>query len=139
MAFFDFDTAHPGPRIWDVAYAAYRFIPLADPATVDYAPSVEEQARRLRIFADAYRLGAAERRALTDTAQARLSHLIDHMYAQAATGNSAFAGHIAEGHDALYRTDIAHIGRHQARFQEALDPDCASETVSATGSTTLGS
>jgi len=28
VALIDFDTAHPGPRIWDVAYAAYRFVPL---------------------------------------------------------------------------------------------------------------
>ncbi|MFD2351725.1 phosphotransferase [Nonomuraea ferruginea] len=27
VAFIDFDTAHPGPRLWDVAYAAYRFVP----------------------------------------------------------------------------------------------------------------
>jgi len=25
VAFIDFDTAHPGVRIWDLAYAAYRF------------------------------------------------------------------------------------------------------------------
>ncbi|MEV4013459.1 phosphotransferase [Nonomuraea angiospora] len=31
VAFIDFDTAHPGPRIWDVAYAAYRFVSLSDP------------------------------------------------------------------------------------------------------------
>src|SRR5215211_2112417 len=28
-ALIDFDTAGPGPRIWDVAYAAYTFVPLA--------------------------------------------------------------------------------------------------------------
>ena len=27
-AIIDFDTAGPGPRIWDVSYAAYRFVPL---------------------------------------------------------------------------------------------------------------
>ncbi|RIV40033.1 phosphotransferase [Micromonospora radicis] len=28
VAFIDFDAVHPGPRVWDVAYAAYRFAPL---------------------------------------------------------------------------------------------------------------
>ena len=35
VAFIDFDTAHPGPRVWDVAYAAYRFVPLAGPDNFD--------------------------------------------------------------------------------------------------------
>jgi len=121
VAFIDFDTASPGPRIWDVAYAAYRFVPLADPDSTDHAPSVGEQARRLRIFADAYRLAPTDRSVLTDTAHARLVHLVDHMHAQAAAGNAAFAGHIAAGHDAIYRTDMAHLERHRARFLAATD------------------
>lgn len=31
QALIDFDTAGPGPAVWDVAYAAYRFVPLAAP------------------------------------------------------------------------------------------------------------
>ncbi|MFJ4922894.1 hypothetical protein [Streptomyces sp. NPDC088725] len=42
------------------------------------------------------------------------------MHAQARAGSTAFAGHIAAGHDALYRTDAAHIARHEAAFTEAL-------------------
>jgi hypothetical protein len=120
VAFIDFDTVHPGPRIWDVAYAAYRFVPLADPHREDGIPPVEEQARRLRLFADAYRLSDTGRNALPDTARARLDHLIGHMHDQADAGNEAFAAHIAAGDDILYRTDAAHIARHQAVFQTAL-------------------
>ncbi|MEV4248022.1 aminoglycoside phosphotransferase family protein [Streptosporangium canum] len=122
VAFIDFDTVHPGPRIWDVAYAAYRFVPLADPHRDDGIPTVHEQARRLRLFADAYRLSDTDRRVLTDTALARLDHLIRHMHDQADAGNEAFAAHIAAGDDTLYRTDAEHIARHQAVFQTALDP-----------------
>tara|TARA_B100000378_G_scaffold248352_1_gene221051 strand:- start:167 stop:835 length:669 start_codon:yes stop_codon:yes gene_type:complete len=32
---FDFDTASPGPRIWDLAYLAYRLAPLAEDAKVE--------------------------------------------------------------------------------------------------------
>ncbi|MGV9598437.1 phosphotransferase enzyme family protein [Streptosporangium sandarakinum] len=120
VAFIDFDTAHPGPRVWDVAYAAYRFVPLADPHREDGIPPVKEQARRLRLFADAYRLGDTDRDALTDTARARLDHLVGHMHDQADAGNEAFAAHIARGDDLLYRADAEHIARHQAVFRNAL-------------------
>ncbi|MGI5157868.1 HIT domain-containing protein [Microbispora sp. CA-102843] len=120
VAFIDFDTAHPGPRVWDVAYAAYRFVPLHDPGRDGSAPGVEEQARRLRLFADAYRLCAEDRGTLTETARARLEHLVAHMRAEAAAGHEAFAAHVAEGHDLLYLTDSAHIARHRALFLKAL-------------------
>ncbi|OPC77938.1 aminoglycoside phosphotransferase [Embleya scabrispora] len=120
VAFIDFDTAHPGPRIWDLAYAAYRFVPLADPGNGDFTLPVEEQARRLRLFADAYRLDDEGRAALADTARDRLDHLVRHMHEQADAGNAAFAEHISAGHDRLYRADAAHIVRHAATFTTAL-------------------
>ncbi|RVX40508.1 Ser/Thr protein kinase RdoA (MazF antagonist) [Nonomuraea polychroma] len=119
VAFIDFDTAHPGPRVWDVAYAAYRFVPLTDPRHMSLYP-VPEQARRLRLFADAYALDDAARGELTATAQARLDHLVRFMHAQAAAGHEAFASHIVRGDDLLYQRDIEHIARHEATFTAAL-------------------
>ncbi|TMR04986.1 aminoglycoside phosphotransferase family protein [Nonomuraea turkmeniaca] len=119
VAFIDFDTAHPGPRVWDVAYAAYRFVPLTDPRQMDTYP-VPEQARRLRLFADAYGLEAAARGELTDTARARLDHLVRHMREQAAAGHEAFASHLARGDDRFYQVDVEHIARHEATFTAAL-------------------
>lgn len=54
-AMIDFDTAGPGPAAWDVAYAAYRFVPLAAP---EQLPSLGWQetpqtGRRLKLFCDA--------------------------------------------------------------------------------------
>ncbi|MFI1827938.1 phosphotransferase enzyme family protein [Streptomyces sp. NPDC020412] len=120
VALIDFDTAHPGPRVWDLAYAAYRFAPLTGPGNDDFHLPVAEQARRLRLFADAYGLGDADRRVLAATARQRLEHLVQHMHERAAAGSAAFAGHIAAGHDALYRADAAHIARHQDRLTAAL-------------------
>ncbi|WP_188193355.1 phosphotransferase enzyme family protein [Nonomuraea sp. SYSU D8015] len=119
VAFIDFDTAHPGPRVWDVAYAAYRFVPLTDPRHLATFP-VAEQARRLRRFADAYGLDTAGRSVLTDTARERLDHLVRHMHEQAAAGHEGFASHVTRGDDRLYRVDIEHIARHRAAFQSAL-------------------
>ncbi|MFI7226695.1 phosphotransferase enzyme family protein [Nonomuraea angiospora] len=121
VAFIDFDTAHPGPRIWDVAYAAYRFVSLSDPRHEGVGSwPVAEQARRLRLFADAYGLGDADRRALPSTARARLEHLVRHMYDRAAAGDEAFAGHIARGDDRFYHADMAHLDRCEAAFRSAL-------------------
>jgi Ser/Thr protein kinase RdoA (MazF antagonist) len=115
VAFIDFDTAHPGPRVWDVAYAAYRFVPLHHPADGDGLP-VAEQARRLRLFAGAYGLGDADREALVDTARARLAHLVRFMRERAAAGDAAFAGHVARGDDRFYETNMAHLARHAAEL-----------------------
>ncbi|GAA2278574.1 MULTISPECIES: phosphotransferase enzyme family protein [Kitasatospora] len=120
VAFIDFDTAHPGPRIWDLAYAAYRFVPLTDPGNGDFTLPIEEQSRRLRLLADAYQLDDNDRAALADTARDRLEHLVRYMHKQADAGTAAFAEHIAAGHDSLYLTDAAHIARHATAFTEAL-------------------
>ncbi len=53
----DFDFAHAGPREWDLAYALYRFVPLADSEKTEEFGAPEEQARRMRLFCDAYGLG----------------------------------------------------------------------------------
>ncbi|MFB4274094.1 phosphotransferase enzyme family protein [Nonomuraea sp. MTCD27] len=113
VAFIDFDTAHPGPRVWDVAYAAYRFVPLHDPSDGDGIP-VAEQARRLRLFADAYELGEAARQALAKTAIKRLEHLVGFMRERAAAGDAAFTDHVARGDDRFYEMNVEHLRRHES-------------------------
>ncbi|MFN3866043.1 MAG: phosphotransferase [Demequina sp.] len=59
----DYDLCTPGPRVWDLAYTAYRYVPLT-PHTADAVPDGDswgrsqfphhEQRRRLRVFLDAY-------------------------------------------------------------------------------------
>jgi hypothetical protein len=118
VAFIDFDTTHPAPRVWDVAYAAYRFVQL-----VENGAAPEEQARRLALFADAYDLTDADREALIDMVIARLHHLVDFMHRQAAAGHPAFSRHIAEGHDAYYLRNVEHLTRHRALFEAAVVRD----------------
>lgn len=58
-AFVDWDLAAPAPRIWDVAWAVYRFVPLYDDATCErLGYPIPSRADRLRIFCEAYRLDA---------------------------------------------------------------------------------
>ncbi|GIG64714.1 phosphotransferase enzyme family protein [Phytomonospora endophytica] len=120
VAFIDFDTAHPGPRVWDLAYAAYRFVPLTDPDGPEGSAGTGEQARRLRVFADAYGLTGHDRDILVRTAITRLDALVSWMHARAAEGDAAFASHIADGHDALYRRDIDYLAHVSPVLNEVL-------------------
>jgi hypothetical protein len=110
VAFIDFDTAHPGPRVWDAAYAAYRFVPLStggDPI---------RQADRLRLFLISYGSGLGTPTEVLAAAVARLTALLAHLRGQAAAGHPAFQRHLADGHDRIYEADIGHIRRHAGRL-----------------------
>ncbi|ANZ39077.1 aminoglycoside phosphotransferase [Lentzea guizhouensis] len=107
VAMIDFDTAHPAPRRWDVAYALYRWAPLTHPDNGDGFGTVEQQAARAARFCDAY--GLEDRSNLAEAVADRLTALVEFMHAQADAGNAAFASHIADGHDRLYLRDIEYI------------------------------
>lgn len=111
---FDFDTAHPGPRLWDVGYAAYRWAPLTDPDGGEGFGTTTEQARRLRLFCASY--GTDDLNGVIAAAADRLHALVDMMRTRAAAGNAAFAEHVADGHDLLYLNDIAYFTRNATRL-----------------------
>ncbi|WP_405149640.1 aminoglycoside phosphotransferase family protein [Sphaerisporangium sp. NBC_01403] len=117
VAFIDFDTAHPGPRLWDVAYAAYRFVPLTAVGNGEAMLPVDEQARRLRLLCDAYGVDQAGRAALPEMVGERLRAMVDHMYERAEAGVEAFARHVADGHAELYLTDRDHVAHHADLFR----------------------
>lgn len=108
-AFIDFDTAHPGPRLWDAGYTAYRFVPLYAPDLAEHSLPVPEAKRRLALFADSYGLSREERGRLPAMAAQRLRALVAWMREQAAAGHPAFGRHVAEGHDLRYLTDARWI------------------------------
>lgn len=115
VAFIDFDTARPGPRLWDIGYAAYRFI--------DWRRG--DAGERVRAVCDGYGLEPGGRRNLIDAAVARLDALVAHMRAEAAGGNAAFAAHIADGHDTLYRGDMAFLAAHRDSLTATICEDGA--------------
>lgn len=120
VAFIDFDTAHPAPRVWDVAHAAYRFVPLTAPSNPVGYGTVAEQARRLRLLCDAYGLEAPGRAALVATVVDRLRANVEHIRSRAAAGDEAFAAHLAAGHVELYLTDIDHVRAHEGAYSAAI-------------------
>ncbi|MET0415679.1 MAG: aminoglycoside phosphotransferase family protein [Actinoplanes sp.] len=116
VGIIDFDHALPGSRLWDVAYAAYRWVPLTAPGTADGFGTTAEQAARLRTFCDHYGLAADARSELVDTVVARLHTLVAFMRTQAAAGHPAFARHLAEGHHLQYLADADYVLAERALF-----------------------
>lgn len=122
VGIIDFDTAHPGPRVWDVGYSVYRWAPMSAPSNPDVAGTVEEQARRVQIFCDEYGLDVEGRARLVDTVVSRLRALVGFMRDLAAAGNEAYARHVDRGDDVLYETDIGYILENRGSFDGPVTP-----------------
>jgi Ser/Thr protein kinase RdoA (MazF antagonist) len=108
----DLDLASPGPRVWDMAYTAYRFAPLTDPGNPD-APfrGEHEQARRLAAFCAAYGEPRIEPADVLVAAAAKLRELVAFIRREAAAGDAAQQAVLERGDADLYERDIAHIER----------------------------
>ena len=87
----DFEAAAPGPRAWDLAYLAYRLVPLAHPDNPDLPPAADP-AGRLAALCDAY--GGADPAEVLALVPPRLRELAE-------TAPPA--------HAELYRADAAHV------------------------------
>ncbi|MFC6567455.1 phosphotransferase enzyme family protein [Actinoplanes utahensis] len=109
----DWDTASPGPRVWDLAYLAYRLVPLTDPANGDGLDSeVDERARRLRLLCDTYSryLGQElDTAAVLPATVQRLYDLAHFTQARADAGHEDLRSHVD-----LYQRDAAWIIAHTA-------------------------
>jgi hypothetical protein len=113
----DWDLAGPGPQIWDVANAAYCWVPLI--ANADAVPDRDERARRLRIFADAYDL--EDRAPLLPALRARLVHVGRFIDEQARLGDPGMIRLV--GWDTprrMFVNDLGYLDEHRAVLQAAL-------------------
>lgn len=121
IGIIDFDTACPGPRIWDVAYAAYRFVPLGievyDPQNKGYREyHKEKDARERRIllheFLSAY--GMEHTSELLHQVILRLEALVALFDRECKKGNAVFLKMKEEGHQDFYRNEIVFIKESMA-------------------------
>jgi hypothetical protein len=116
-AVIDFDLASPGPRVWDIAYAAYRFVPLTDPANPDVPYlGVADQARRLAEFCSSYGSARIGPRDVVATAPTRLRELVAFIVESAAAGDAAQQAVLERGDAAIYERDVAYVERHRERL-----------------------
>jgi len=116
----DWDLASPGPRVWDVAYSAYRFVPLSAPANRDIPfPGEDEQTRRLARLCAVYDHPAIRPRRVLGTAIVRLRDLNAFMHREAAAGNAAQQAIIDRGRGDMYALDAAYLEEAAARLAPA--------------------
>lgn len=95
----DFDTSSPGPRIWDVAYLAYRLVPLGENGG-SAAPQGRDRLARLDALIEAYGVHF-EHRNIFETVRDRLDELAVYTDGRAATtGRTDFLDH-----SSMYRRD----------------------------------
>lgn len=120
IGIIDFDTAHPAPRIWDVAYAVYRWVPFVNPNSPDTIYGLAEQIKRAKQFCDGYGLDVSQRKMLVDTLIERLDALVRYMRAEADKGNDNFIANIADGHDLAYLEDIEYLRAHKVEITSGL-------------------
>ncbi len=120
VGLIDFDAAGPAPRMWDIAYAAYRLVPLASNQTCrGYGfADLPDRPARFRLFLDTYGLDDAT--GLLETAMYRIAILRDDILERAATGDPSVAPHLAEDHVGSYNSDLAWIAANEDDLRQAL-------------------
>lgn len=114
--FIDWDTAAPGSRLWDVAYALHGFVPLsANPRYQRGNP-----ARRMGLFADAYGLDQAQRYELLPMLARRTQAMHDFLAEQAAASTQPWAQLWHAGHGRAWQADTDYIAGRQDTWHHAL-------------------
>ncbi len=105
----DWDFASPGPRAWDLAYAAYRFVPLtadANPETPTFP--VDEQRRRLQLLCEAYGPDHVTAADVLVRAEQRLAEAIRHIVFQRHADGPEHEPYRL-GHHVIYAHDVEHL------------------------------
>lgn len=115
-AFIDWDTAAPGTRLWDLAYAMHGFAPLsASPAR-----QRGDAGRRLRLIADAYGLTERQRLDVIPLLARRARAMHDFLAEQAGRGAQPWTRLWQQGHGAVWLADAGYIAEREGQWHQAL-------------------
>lgn len=112
--FIDWDNAGPGSRLWDLAYAAHGFIPLAPDTDATSA------IQRLAALADGYRLDQNGRSNLAEMLVPRIMSMYDLLRAGHDLGTQPWARLWAEGHGRVWLDNAEYAERHLEDLREGL-------------------
>ncbi len=118
--FIDWDLAAPGPRLWDVAFALWHFVPLyGDPDSDPFAVDVfEPRATRTRLFCDAYAL--TDRADVAGMILTRQQAVYDAMNRGAGQGDPAYVRLMEMGAGDGINRQIGFVRRHRDQLERAL-------------------
>lgn len=120
VAFIDWDLAAPGPRLWDVAFALWHFVPLYGDAASDPfdAGTFEPRAHRTRLFCDAY--GLSDRDNLVDMITSRQHATLTTIRLGAAAGHPAYTRLWGLGAGAGIQRQVDYVREHRDELASAL-------------------
>ncbi len=113
VGIIDFDTVHPGSKLWDITYACYRWVPLKNPKNPDSYFELSEQILRLKIFINSYGLNVEDKTVFMDVLINRLMSLTSYIQEQANNNISHFEKNIEDGHLKLYFDDIEYLKKNK--------------------------
>jgi hypothetical protein len=111
----DWDLAGPGSRIWDVANSAYCWVPLLSESK---GFTIDERARRLRSFCDAY--GLSERAPLLGVLRERTLFVGEVIAEQARLGDKGFAKLANWDVPARMKRDAVYLDQHRVVLERGL-------------------
>lgn len=115
-AFIDWDTAAPGTRLWDLAYAIHGLAPpSANPAF-----QRDDAGCRLRLIADAYGLTEKQRQDIVPLLARRTQAMHAFLAQQAARGTQPWARLWQEGHGGAWQADTSYITQREHQWNQAL-------------------
>lgn len=119
-AFIDWDLAAPGPRLWDVVFSLWHFVPLyGDPDTDPFGVDMfEPRAARTRLFCDAY--GLADRGDVVDMLAKRQRAVYDAFKSGHAAGDPAYVRLWEMGAGDGIERQIGYVARHRGELEHAL-------------------
>jgi len=122
VAFLDWDFASPAPAAWDVAHAAWQFVPLTDePGCTRHGwTSPPDRAGRLRTLCDAYGLAEEDRSSFPELVTRRIAATASGIELNASAGVPEFERLVASDVPALVRADQAWVERESVQLRAVL-------------------
>jgi hypothetical protein len=122
VAFLDWDLASPAPPVWDLAHAAWQFVPLSDDRGCARHGWTKPPDRhhRLRTLCDGYGLSGEDRRTLPRVVTERIEATASGIERLAAEGVAAHERLVRQGVPGLVRADKSWVERHAGSLTVAL-------------------
>ncbi|WP_016699281.1 phosphotransferase enzyme family protein [Actinoalloteichus spitiensis] len=112
----DWETAAPGDRLWDLAYALRGFVPLSG----DGAWEPGDTERRLRLVADGYRATGPERELLAGLVAGRVRSMAELLREGWRHGRQPWARMYAEGHGPYWASEAGFAAARVETWRRAL-------------------
>jgi len=109
VAFIDWESAAPGPRAWDLGYAAWYWVPFSS-RTAGPATSIAEKARRYCLLLDGYGIDADVE--ILRTGIERMRQYLDHLRRLVADGSEWEVRMARRGQLDDMARDIAWVEEH---------------------------